>query len=473
MQGRRIGAWLIAVVWMGVLAWMAPEASGGEAAATGPDNKSRQDVRERSDSETPPETTVYQVKGLDGLTLTQRLNASLDKKHPMRFRWALQLAGRSVNRIWTAHPRVHYEYVLVETAENDLIAVNARTGEARWWVKLPAEILGDLFVSEYSVYMIIKDRLISLERYSGDLRYNIAMPFPVRAGPQALETKDTEPLVFVPGLDRTIYAMEIKTDIWPPEGGDQRLTRKDFTVTRRYPYIAWRFVASGTLSNSILYRDGKVFAADWDRRMYGLSLKNTESGQPAETWEYRARGPIVAGPIAEGPLVIFSGQDHIVYALSRRTGGLSWRYVAQERLEKSAQVARDPHMDRSYVLQKVGPKGVFVCLFNKTGQLIWEHPDAKDAVCTYSDQARKSAFRRVLVTVNEDNSFSGLAISAPDPRTAEEKEKDGFLGRPRPAVEVWRRPMGQFTNMAPQTQFPVVLCATEGGAVLCALEPRL
>ncbi len=453
---------LLCVLWLAV---SVPAGAGDSTSAS--DGAANPDLQRKLGA-----SDNWKVDDTSTLVLTQELEDRFPLDHPLRVRWALDLRDRRAIRMWLPEPVLELPYYLIETEKHDLIAVETHTGIVRWWTRFPAKITGNVFFGEAQVYANCRGRLACLERYSGDLIWNVQLPFPPAAGPTVVETRGTEPVIYMPGLDGVLYSIDVHMDIWPPAEGLGTLSRKDYTMKRYYPRVLWRYHSHGVISDEVTLSGRHLFAGSFNQRIYGINLREIRQGKPQKMWTHRTSGPNTARVNARGAAVYAPSQDQTLYCLSHRDGGVIWRYIAQDLLHEPVQFVDDQQLEKLYVFLKVGQNGPLACLDNADGRLFWEYPDGIRIVGLFRDEAQMPRDQTVVYVVNEDGSLGALRVSGKDPRSEKQKQEDKLRGTPRPPQEAWRVPMDAFAPFMANNRLPFVFTATENGRIVCALEAR-
>lgn len=416
-------------------------------------------------------TFTVEVKNIQNLTTSLKHQKLLPANAPMRVRWSLPLMGPSVRRITMPDESLGLKYILVETNQNDLIAIRRDNGNALWWVKTPEPVTGDVFFGTYSVFFICKGRLVRLNRNTGEVYYTVKLPFSPTAGPTAFEQDEKYSMIFAPASDKIIYGFDVSQDIWPPKSGTGAITQEDFSIELPSVRILWIFGSKGVVNNSLTFFNGWLFSGCWANRVYGINLRGaTVQGKPKDFWEFRPRAGVMAPAVVEGPYVLLSSLDNTLYCLSRRHGDLNWRYVAEDKLYKSAQLVKDNFNNEIYIAQKVGENGPLVFVNNKSGQELFRHVKGRKIVGRHSVVVPQINERTIVVTVDEDNKMSGIVISEKETRTEEQKVKDYDNYVYRDIKVKWSMDSSKFKNFARNTYGERVFCATADGSAVIAIE---
>lgn len=414
---------------------------------------------------------ISKVAALSSLSPTVAYDNLLSADDELKVRWSLPIAGATIKRVVVPPKAANVKFLLVETDQHDLIALRRDNGQALWWVKLTHEIYGNVFVGGYSVMFVSNGRIIRLEKMSGDIVWNINLPFAPSAGPVAIDEAETGVMVIMPGLDRITYGFDVQSELWPPKNGIDGLKRNDFQVNLKHLRILWRYQTDGIITNPYLLYNDRVFSGSWTNEVYGISLDGAaENGSPEGVWEFRTRRGCRATPVGDGPYIYVSSLDNTLYCLDSTGGSKVWRYIADDSLYSSAQLFRDEARDESVVVQKVGTGGELIALNIASGKPLWSHKTGKGIVGVLDVENEDVKLRRIAITSDEDGYLSALAPFAPDTRSKEQKEADYKEDILAPAKVLWRVKADKFSGFADNTYDSMVFGISADKRAVVALE---
>ncbi|MBP5233395.1 MAG: PQQ-binding-like beta-propeller repeat protein [Planctomycetes bacterium] len=418
---------------------------------------------------------VSKVANVASLTPTQSARLLLAPDAHLRVRWALPLKGTTVKRICVPPQDTELKYVLVETAQNDLIAVRADNGMPLWWVKYPEPIVGDVFFGNYNVHFVSGNRLVALERMSGDLQWNVALPFAPVSGPAAHEPTKDSSYVFISAMNRKAYCLDVVQEEWPPKG-QNTLPNSTFAITLASPRILWQYMMAGISRHTPLYdaADNYLYLGSLNKRLYGLRLEDAITrGSPLDegVWEYHTMGDTVAAPIAEGPHVIFPSLDQYLYCLTGNEGAVIWKYAAALPLSQTPQLLLDSENKNEclQIVQRVGAN-TLVGIDNSRGNALWQHDKGMMIVGVSSTGNSKREKQMLAISYDSDHHLSAILPLAKDVRTDKEKRDDDMNQRHMAAKVAWRLAVDKLANFAPNNYGSYIFCTTADAGTLCALE---
>lgn len=414
---------------------------------------------------------VRKVEDASGLNTTRTLDRLLPDDAPLRVRWALPLSGAQAKRIHVPPQNAELRYVVVETVQNDLIAVRRDNGEAVWWVKCQEPVLGDIFFGSHSILFVSGGRIIRIEKMSGDLIWNVSLPFPAASGPAAIEDGRNNIMVVVPGLDRGVYGFDVMSEDWSPEGGADVAKRAKIAVTLHHYRQLWRYNVDGVISNNMIFSGVRVFSGCWNKTIYGIDVTGAAlRGSPERVWKYPANAGSQATPLADGPYILVSSLDGNLYCLDRQSGGLVWRYVAADKLYTRSQLFYDEVIDHTYLAQKVGRNGPLLCLDRISGDPLWQYDRGVEIIGRQIQDNADRKMRMLMLLSEENGGIAAVRVSAPDKRDSKARESDYLRQKYSPATVAWRIENAPFASYAANAYEPYVFCLTNDRGTLCALE---
>ena len=414
---------------------------------------------------------------LNMLTPTQAVGKLLPANSPLLVRWALPLKDALVRRLSVPPFSVkgQYRFFLVETDQNDLIAVRMDNGAPLWWIKTPAPIFGEIFFNERSIHFICASRLVALEKNSGDIRWNVQLPCAPAAGPAAHSASSDKEIIFITGMNRKVYCLDIIQEAWP-SSKQKQVFSSNFSVNIVEPRILWQYRLMGVSTHTPVFDDNCLYVGSHKKRLYGImsSGDSITNGAPGDenVWIERTNGDNIAAPVTEGPHIIFPSLDHYLYCLTDEKGGVVWKYMAAAPLTVSPQLLYDEdNLDRCFCLtQRVGDADL-LGIDNKNGTPLWQHDKGMRIVgIAFDERSRTPENRFLALSYDSDSHISAIMPMAKDTRSEEDKNNDNALQRAMTAKIAWRMPVSAFTEFAANNHSHFVFCATADRKTVCVLE---
>jgi len=382
----------------------------------------------------------------------------LPNQGPMDVRWAVDLRDRKVVKFWLPPARLtpslalDIDYVLALTDRNDLIAFRRRSGETLWWTQLTGPLTGDPAFTQFGLYFVVRSNIICLELHSGEVIWHLNLDFPPSAGPAVAEANKGSPVLYVPGLDRKIYALEVEKETWPPAHGVGSVTRDDIVIDKYILRILWRYATYAQVAGNISYYDRQVFAVDAKYNVYAIQSTELAIGMPKNVRLYRTQGPMAVGPTVVGPHLYVPSRDRNLYCLRRRDVTQEWSYASGQLLEEPVYPLLDPFLNRTAIICKSGVSGPLVGLLDTTGEPIWELPGGERVVGLFVDPENELDKRSVMVVRNQDRSISGHYASS--------------------GGRVWEVPGDAFSPFCTNAEEEFVFTCIADGQIVCALQKR-
>lgn len=241
-----------------------------------------------------------------------------------------------------AAPSIAEEQLFVGTADDEVIALDAGTGEELWRYTTGDSIWGQPVHVEGVVYVGSLDKNVyALDADSGELLWQTAIGGAVASQPVVHE--DT---VYVSAFDNKLHALDIDTgeEKWFNQATD----------------LVWGAPAVG---------DGQVFYGDIDGNIYALSLNGEE------LWQEQALGQIQSAPAYhDGVLYVVSGRgegddDDLrgeVLALDAETGEQLWRQEIPAPIFTSPVIVED-----ELVVAPLGNEAILLVYNLQSGAETW------------------------------------------------------------------------------------------------------
>ena len=247
-------------------------------------------------------------------------------------------------------PAIGENTVFVPTYDGTLYALNAESGEVRWFAETGGSLIGGAAVSDDTVYFGSGDgKVYALDAKSGELRWE---PFETGDGVWSTPVVSGN-TVYVTSLDRRLYAIDVATgtERWsfktgagvasPPVvdqaaglvyvgGFDSKLRAIDLETREE----RWSVGADNWFWTQLLVNDGVVYAGSLDGTVHAIDVQTGESrwAKPFST-----EAPVRAAPVAAGDVLIVVDKDGKVYSIDPASGT-----AKAEALDLEADVLADP-----------------------------------------------------------------------------------------------------------------------------------
>jgi outer membrane protein assembly factor BamB/tRNA A-37 threonylcarbamoyl transferase component Bud32 len=243
-------------------------------------------------------------------------------------------------------PAVHDGVLYAGAYDNNLYAINAKSGKFLWKYATEGGIASSPCVHEGRVFVGSSDKLLyAISIDTGRIAWTCPTQDRIWSSPKAAFGH-----VFFGSDDHHLYAANIHSGrvVWTFEA--EREVRSSPAIGDEAIYVGceggvvyaidtsgqarWRFRARrGVTSSPALTKDmAYVGCQDWF--VYGLDIRSGWS-----VWRYRTGGPIVSSPAASNGLLLIGSTDKQLYALDAENGRLVWRYETEGQVTSSPAVA--------------------------------------------------------------------------------------------------------------------------------------
>ncbi|HEX8732806.1 MAG TPA: serine/threonine-protein kinase [Ktedonobacterales bacterium] len=231
-------------------------------------------------------------------------------------------------------PYVGPDLVYVGSYDNNLYALDKRTGALRW--KFPTEggvcsrpvLWRNLIVfgsEDFNVY--------ALDALTGAEVWRYRTWHHVRSSPRVFQD-----IVYIGSDDGYMHAIDPSTG-----------------------RMVWRFQTYREVQSSAAFADGLVMFGSRDHYFYGVDALTGE-----KKWGYRTQGPVISAPCVVDGQVYFGSYDFSVYCLEAKSGWRAW----EERTEKFIISSPTISGDRLYI---GSTDSHLYCLNRNTGKRIWRY----------------------------------------------------------------------------------------------------
>ena len=310
------------------------------------------------------------------------LNSSGPKKtaYSMGASVDLEFGAEVVKTVWEfkcedevrSSPRVHQGILYAGAYDNNLYALDAKTGALRWKYPTEGGICSSPVIWEGNVYIGSEDNtMYCLRTDNGRIVWSCPTRGRIRSSPRvALDH------VFFGSDDGELYALNARSgrEVWRYKaGGPIRSTAcvEDdlvfFGCTDGYVYALeiqtghslWRFRTNREVISSPAVFDNLLIVGSGDWSVYAFDHKSGFN-----IWRRRTNHAVIASPTIAGGQIYIGSADKNMYCLDVHTGRIIWKYIAEEQITSSATI--------------VSEAVYFGCVDNylykldaKSGDLIW------------------------------------------------------------------------------------------------------
>jgi len=207
----------------------------------------------------------------------------------------------------SSSPFAWRDTVVFGSEDRVLYAINAKTGGLIWTCPTGDRIRSSPRVEYNQVFFGSDDgHFYAVSAQSGRVTWKFQAPQPIRSSPAI-----SDDVVYVGAEDGHVYALDIQS-------GD----------------FKWRFRANREVISSPAIDEGLVFVGSIDWNVYALDARTGWA-----VWRYRTNNAVISSPaVSEGCLYIGS-VDGNLYAIETQSGRLIWKFSAEGQITSSPQVA--------------------------------------------------------------------------------------------------------------------------------------
>jgi serine/threonine protein kinase len=268
-------------------------------------------------------------------------------------------------------PLVHEGSVYVGCYDNNLYALDCKSGEFQWKFATEGGIPGRPAVEEGVIFVGSEDsRLYAITVSRGSLLWSYFAEGPIRSSPALSDghvfigADDSRLHVVSQTNGRRVWRADASAAIWgTPLVEEERVyfgcESGDFYCYDFKGELKWRKKTKRAVTSSPILVDGMVYFGSRDWTVYALEA---ESG--FQVSRFRLGGATISSPAySEGMLFIGCGDNHI-YAIDAKHMRESWRY------ETDHQVTGSPIVHEGSVYCG-SVDGSLYCLDFRSGRLRW------------------------------------------------------------------------------------------------------
>ncbi|HLF27017.1 MAG TPA: serine/threonine-protein kinase [Anaerolineae bacterium] len=254
----------------------------------------------------------------------------------------VSLAGNSdLTPLWTfscedeirSAPAYANEQIFVGAYDNNLYALEAKSGKFMWKYATDGGVATTPFVHEDRVVIGSQDRVLyCINAQTGRIQWTCPTGGRIFSSPCVHYNH-----VFFGADDAFLYAANFQTG-----------------------RVAWKTQAESAIRSSPAVGDEQIFFGSNDGYIYSLDIRGVLK------WRYRTKRPIVSSPSVRNGMVYIGSDDWNVYALDAQTGWVIWRYRTGKPVWSSPVIS-------DQVLYVGSADGNVYALEPKSGREVWRH----------------------------------------------------------------------------------------------------
>lgn len=251
------------------------------------------------------------------------------------------VSGQGVLPVWEfacedevrSSPTVADGILYVGAYDNNLYALDAKTGEFKWKYATDGGIASSPCAWRDMVFFGSEDRILyAVHAKTGSIAWTCPTGERIRSSPRVEYNQ-----VFFGSDDGYLYA-----------------------VSAQSGRVTWRFQALRPIRSSPAISDDVVYVGSDDGHVYALDIQNGNL-----RWKYSTNRRVTSSPAVDEGLVFVGSTDWNVYALDVRNGWAVWRYRTNKEITSSPTISEG----RLYI---GSVDGNLYAIETKSGRLIWK-----------------------------------------------------------------------------------------------------
>jgi len=314
-----------------------------------------------------------------GILINPRTAASSTSLSDVKELWAFECEDEI-----RGSPIVHNGVIYVGCYDNNLYALDAKSGEFLWKYATEGGITGRPAVYDDMIFIGSEDqRMHAISTNRGKLVWMYYTEGPIRSSPTISDGH-----LFFGSDDRRLHVVNMMNGrrAWREETAGPIWSRP-FAINERiyfgcesgdfYCYdfrgeLKWRKKLKRAATSSPTHNDGIIYVGSKDWTMYALEAENGY-----QIWRFRMGGPTISSPIYAEDKLFFGCGDNNIYAINARNKREIWRYETDHQVTSSPIVKEDS-------LYCGSVDGGLYCLEIRSGRFRWrfqtQGPITGDAV---------------------------------------------------------------------------------------------
>jgi outer membrane protein assembly factor BamB len=267
-------------------------------------------------------------------------------------------------------PTIHRGTVFIGCYDNNLYALDAKSGDFRWKYATEGGIPTRPAAHEDMLFVASEDHRLYAINQRGELVWTYYAEGPIRSSPVIYEGH-----IFFGADDAHLHVVNMLNGNRAWRAGAAAPIRSTPLITNERVYFGaesgdfycfdfrgemkWRFKAKRAVTSSPVCVDGILYFGSMDWTLYALEA---EGGW--QLWRFRMGRPSISSPAyAEGK--IFTGSaDSNIYAIDARTSQEVWRFKTEHQVTGSPLIHEDSLFCGSV-------DGSMYCLDMRSGRLRW------------------------------------------------------------------------------------------------------
>ncbi|OGO64919.1 MAG: protein kinase [Chloroflexi bacterium RBG_19FT_COMBO_50_10] len=269
-------------------------------------------------------------------------------------------------------PTIHEGILYVGAYDNNLYALQSKSGEFIWKYATDGGVVSKPVVYEGNVYFGSEDKhLYVISTRSGKIVWTYVTQGPIRSSPRIAEGH-----VFIGSDDAYLHAVNAMTGrrAWSIDAGAP--IRSTPLAVGEYVYfgtesgdmfcvdlggtIKWRFKAKRSITSSPVYAEGVIFVGSVDTVLYALDARTGYV-----LWRFRMNRATISTPCLVDNYIFIGSVDGNIYCIDIHSAKEVWHYPTENQVNSSPIIHKDAVLCGSI-------DGSMYCLEYRTGRLRWK-----------------------------------------------------------------------------------------------------
>jgi outer membrane protein assembly factor BamB/tRNA A-37 threonylcarbamoyl transferase component Bud32 len=238
--------------------------------------------------------------------------------------------------------RLDGNQLYVGVYDNNLYALNAKTGDFQWKYATDGGVVTRPFVYKGLVIFGSEDQVTYAVNTQGRLAWTCPTEGRIRSSP-------------VVEFDHAFFGSD-----------DHRL----YAVNAQSGRVIWRFDTTGPVRSSPVLGDEMVYVGSEDGHVYAVDMS---SGKPR--WKFRTNRSVTSSPAIAKDLVIVGSSDKGIYALDSKSGYTVWR------IRTGQAVISSPTVRENTIYIGSADKNVYA-IDARNGKTIWKFDAGSQIIST-------------------------------------------------------------------------------------------
>ena len=235
-------------------------------------------------------------------------------------KWKCKLNGTAVSS-----PAVIDSSVYVGSGDNNLYAIDTKSGEVKWKFLTKGAVHSSPAVKNGTVYFLSMDgNFYAIDKTTGAEKWRFKTQGEKQFSALNLFGFDTDSVEAADPWDLYLSSPVVDKDRVYFGCGDSYM----YALNANTGELAWKHKTGNVVHSSPAISNGTVYCGSYDSKLYALDAKTG-----AEKWTFSAKMDeklhlmcgIQASPTVDKGVVYFGSRDSYVYAVNAENGELKWK----------------------------------------------------------------------------------------------------------------------------------------------------